>query len=38
MCFRVVFRCNGTPKVKSPLTIKNSTKTRSPFVALADRR
>lgn len=38
MCFRVVFRCNGTPKVNSPLTIKNSTKTRSPFVALADRK
>ena len=38
MCFRVVFRCNGTPKVNSPLTIKNSTKTRSPVVALADRK
>ena len=37
MCFRIVFRCNGTPKVNSPLTIKNSTKTRSPFVALAAR-
>ena len=37
MCFRVVFRCNGTPKVNKPLTIKNSTKTRSPFVALAAR-
>ena len=36
-CFRMVYRCNGTPKVTAPLTIKNSTKTRSPFVALADR-
>lgn len=37
-CFRVVYRCNGAPKVNKPLTIKNSTKTRSPFVALADRK
>ena len=37
-CFRVVFRCNGMPKTNKPLTIKNSTKTRSPFVALADRK
>lgn len=37
-CFRVVFRCNGAPKVSKPLTIKNSTKIRSPFVALADRK
>ena len=37
-CFRMVFRCNGMPKVNSALTIKNSTKTRSPFVALADRK
>jgi len=36
-CFRMVYRCNGAPKVDTPLTIKNSTKTRSPFVALADR-
>lgn len=36
-CFRMVYRCNGAPKVESPITIKNSTKTRSPFVALADR-
>ena len=36
-CFRMVYRCNGGPKVATPLTIKNSTKTRSPFVALADR-
>ena len=37
-CFRVVYRCNGAPKVSSPLTVKNSTKPRSPFVALADRK
>ena len=37
-CFRVVYRCNGAPKVSKPLTIKNSSKTRSPFVALADRK
>lgn len=36
-CFRMVFRCNGAPKVDEPLTIKNSTKTRSPFVTLAAR-
>lgn len=36
-CFRVVFRCNGGPKANKPMTIKNSTKTRSPFVALAAR-
>ena len=36
-CFRMVFRCNGAPKVNKPLTIKNSTKTRSPFVTLAAR-
>lgn len=37
-CFRMVFRCNGAPKVNKPLTIKNSSKARSPFVALADRK
>lgn len=37
-CFRMVFRCNGAPKVSRPLTIKNSQKPRSPFVALADRK
>ncbi|MDY5337946.1 MAG: phage major capsid protein [Intestinimonas sp.] len=36
-CFRFVFRCNGAPKIKSPMTIKNSSKTRSPFVTLAAR-
>lgn len=35
--FRMVFRCNGAPKANSPITIKNSTKTRSPFVTLAAR-
>lgn len=37
-CFRMVYRCNGAPKVNKPLKIKNSTKPRSPFVALADRK
>ena len=37
-CFRMVYRCNGMPKVSKPLTIKNSSKARSPFVALADRK
>lgn len=37
MAFRVVFRCNGASKVSAPVTIKNSTITRSPFVALAAR-
>ncbi len=36
-CFRVIYRCNGMPKVSSPITLKNSTKTRSPFVTLAAR-
>lgn len=36
-CFRMIFRCNGAPKVNTPLTIKNSTKTRSPFITLAAR-
>jgi len=36
-CFRMVYRCNGAPKTDSTLTIKNSAKTRSPFIALADR-
>ena len=26
-CFRMVFRCNGAPKVNKPLKIKNSSKT-----------
>ena len=36
-CFRMVYRCNGAPKTNTPLTIRNSSKTRSPFVGLADR-
>lgn len=36
-CFRMVYRCNGAPKTNTPLTIKNSAKTRSPFVTLAAR-
>lgn len=36
-CFRVVFRCNGAPKVGAPVKIKNSSKRRSPFVTLAAR-
>lgn len=37
-CFRVVFRCNGAPKVHAPVKIKNSTKPRSPFVLLGARK
>ena len=36
-CFRIVYRLNGAPKMNSPVTLKNSAKTRSAFVALADR-
>jgi len=36
-CFRMVYRCNGAPKTDTALTIKNSTRTRSPFITLADR-
>lgn len=36
-CFRVVFRCNGAPKVDKPMKLKNSKNTRSPFVALGAR-
>jgi len=35
--FRFTFRANGQPKRNSALTIKNSTKTRSPFVTLNAR-
>ena len=38
MCFRIILRCNGAPEIDKPLKIKNSTKTRSPFVTLADRK
>lgn len=37
MCFRMVLRCNGMPKVTAPITLKNSTRTRSPYVTLAAR-
>lgn len=36
-CFRMIYRCNGAPKAETPLTIKNSTKTRSPYITLAAR-
>ena len=36
-CFRMVYRCNGAPKINSALAIKNSKKTRSPFITLAAR-
>lgn len=36
-CFRFIFRANGMPKVNKKLTIKNSSKQRSPFVTLAAR-
>ena len=37
MCFRVVLRVNGAPKLNRPITLKNSKNTRSPFVTLAAR-
>lgn len=37
MCFRMVLRCSGTPKVTAPITLKNSDRTRSPFVTLGAR-
>ena len=37
MCFRMVLRCGGTPKMDAPVTLKNSTRTRSPYVTLAAR-
>lgn len=37
MCFRMVLRCNGMPKVTAPIQMKNSTRTRSPYVTLAAR-
>lgn len=36
-CFRIVWRCNGAPKIDAPLTIKNSSRKRSPFVTLDTR-
>jgi HK97 family phage major capsid protein len=35
--FRMTFRCNGAPKVDSPIKLKNSALTRSPFVTLGAR-
>lgn len=37
MCFRIVLRCNGLPKISAPVKIRNSKNTRSPFVTLAAR-
>lgn len=37
MCFRIVLRINGAPKLNRPIELKNSKKTRSPFVTLAAR-
>lgn len=37
-CFRIVFRCNGAPKVHNPIKIKNSDKPRSPFVLMGARK
>lgn len=37
MCFRMVLRCNGMPKVTAPIKLKNSDRTRSPYVTLAAR-
>lgn len=36
-CFRFIFRANGMPKRSKPLTIKNSSKPRSHYIALAAR-
>jgi HK97 family phage major capsid protein len=36
-CYRFIFRANGMPKRNKTLTIKNSSKARSPFVTLAAR-
>jgi HK97 family phage major capsid protein len=36
-CFRVIFRCNGFPKNRSALTIKNSAATRSSIISLDAR-
>jgi len=36
-CFRFIFRANGMPKRNKTITIKNSSKARSPFVTLAAR-
>ena len=36
-CFRMVFRCGGAPKQNAPITLANSSNTRSAFVTLAAR-
>lgn len=36
-CYRFIFRANGMPKRNKPLTIKNSSNTRSPYITLAAR-
>ena len=36
-CFRMIWRCNGAPKHNAPVTLNNSSKTRSSFVTLAAR-
>jgi len=36
-CFRFIFRANGMPKRNKSLTIKNSSKPRSSYIALAAR-
>lgn len=36
-CFRFIFRCNGFPKQRSALTIKNSAATRSSIISLDTR-
>ena len=36
-CFRIVWRCNGAPKYNKPVTLNNSSNTRSSYVTLAAR-
>jgi HK97 family phage major capsid protein len=36
-CYRFIFRMNGLPKRKSPLTLKNSSNARSSYVTLGPR-
>jgi HK97 family phage major capsid protein len=36
-CFRFIFRCNGFPKQRSALTLKNSSTTRSSVISLDTR-
>ena len=37
MCFRMVFRCNGAPKLSAPVKLKNSKNTRSAFAVMGAR-